>query len=145
VFHIDEIDGACLALKMEGFWPVIEQVATITGSAAPGIDAAEFCADAVARAMLRPSARIPETMMAFSALANSDGLISRELSREIITEGLVAIGSADLRRSLGIEPKWARKAVDRLDRRFPAPTLSPEDDEMLTQWSTPQGVHLAQF
>jgi hypothetical protein len=145
VFHIDEIDGACLALKMEGFCPVIEQVATITGSAAPAIDAAEFCADAVARAMLRPSARIPETMMAFSALANSDGLISRELSREIITEGLVAIGSADLRRSLGIEPEWARKAVDRLDRRFPAPTLSPEDDEMLTQWSTPQGVHLAQF
>jgi hypothetical protein len=73
-------------------------------------------------------------MMAFSALANSDGLISREFSREIITEGLVAIAPADLRKSFGIEQVWARKAVDRLDRRLPAPALSPEEDEMLPQW-----------
>jgi hypothetical protein len=134
---------------MEGFRPVIEQEATITGNAAPGIDAAHFCADAVARAMLRPSARMPEsyhaTMKAFSAQANSDGLISKELSREIITEGAVAIAPDDLRKSFGIEPEWARKAIDRLDRRFPAPALSSEDDEMLAQWFAPQSVHLVQF
>jgi hypothetical protein len=148
VFHIDEIEGACLSLEMEGFRPVFEERATITGSAAPGIDAADFCADSVARAMLRPSAPMSEsyqaTMMAFSALANSDGLISRELSREIITEGLSAIAPAHLKKSFGIEPEWARKAVDRLDRRFPAPALSPEEDEMLAQWSR-QNVHLVQF
>ena len=138
VFHIDEIDGACLALEMEGFRPVFEERATVTGSAASGIDSAEFCADAVAKAMLRHSAPMSEsyqaTMMAFSALANSDGLISRKLSREIITEGLVALAPADLRKSFGIEQEWARKAVDRLDRRFPAPALNPEEDEMLPQW-----------
>jgi len=149
VFHIDDIEEASMALKMEGFRPVIEREATITGSAAPGVDAAHFCADAVARAMLRPSARMPEsyhaTMKAFSALANSDGLISKELSREIITEGAVAIAPDDLRKSFGIEPEWARKAIDRLDRRFPAPALSPEEDEMLAQWFAPQSVPLVQF
>jgi hypothetical protein len=142
VFHIDEIDAACLALKMDGFRPVIEQEATITGSAAPGIDAAVYCADAVARAMLRPSARMPEdyqtAMMTFSAHANSGGLISRELSREIITEGLVVINPADLKKNFAIEREWARKAVDRLDRRFPAPALSPEEDEMLAQLAREQ-------
>jgi hypothetical protein len=141
VFHIDEMDAACLTLKMEGFCPVMQQQATMTGGAASGIDAAEFCADAVARATLRSSARIPETMMAFLALANSDGLISRELSREIITEGLFAIDSADLSTSLEIEPVWASKAVDRLDRRFPRPPLSPEDDEMLVGLSR-ETLHL---
>jgi hypothetical protein len=144
VFHIDEMDAACLPLKMEGYCPVKQQEATMTVSAGSGIFAAEFCADAVARAMLGPSARISETMMAFLDLANSDGLISRELSREIIREGLAAIDSADPRTSLGIEPGWARKAVDRLDRRFPPPPLSPEDDEWLAGLSR-QNVHFMQF
>jgi hypothetical protein len=58
---------------------------------------------------------------------------------------LVAIAPADLRKSFGIEPEWARKAIDRLDRRFPAPALSPEEDEMLAQWLSRQNVHFVQF
>ncbi len=65
------------------------------------------------------------TMMPYLALANSDGLISRELSREIITEGLVAIAPADLRKSFGIESEWARKAIDRLDSPISSTSAQP--------------------
>jgi hypothetical protein len=137
VFHIDDIDEACLTLEAEGFRPVFEETATVMGSAALGIDPAEFCADAVARAMLRPSAQMSEcyqaAMMAFSSLANSDDLISGERSREIIREGLIAIAPADFRRGFGIEQEWARKAADRLDRRFSPPALTPDEVEALLQ------------
>ena len=137
VFHVDDVDEACSALKSEGFRPSFEESATIMGGATRRMDAAEFCADAVARAILRPSTRLSNeyhaTMMTFSAFANSDGPISKQISREIIREGLVVVSPSDFRKSFGIAQDWARNAMDRLDRRFPSPALSPEEDEILFQ------------
>jgi hypothetical protein len=110
------------ALESEGFRPDFKESATIMGGATRSLDVAEFCVDAAARAILRPNRRLSNdyhaAMMAFSSFANSDGPISNQISREIIREGLAVVAPSDFRKSFGIAQDWARKAMDRLDRRF---------------------------
>jgi hypothetical protein len=137
VFHIDDADEACSVLKSEGFRPVFNQIATVVGGAPRKMEAAEFCADAVARAILNPAARLSNdyhaTMMTFSAFANSDGLIPIQICREILREALAVVTPSDFTKCFGIAQDWVRNVMARLDSRFPPPTLSPEESEMLFQ------------
>jgi hypothetical protein len=73
------------------------------------------------------------TMMTFSAFANSDGPIPIHICREILREALAVVTPSDFRKCFGMAQDSAHNVMDRLDSRFPPPTLSPEEAEMLFQ------------
>jgi hypothetical protein len=137
VFHIEDADEACSVLKSEGFRPAFEEIATVISSAPRKMEAAEFCADAVARAILSPAGRLSSdyyaTMMTFSAFANSDDPIPVHIFREIVREALAVVSPSDFRKCFGMAQDWARNVMARVDSRFPPPTLSPDEAEMLFQ------------
>jgi hypothetical protein len=140
VFHIDEIDEACIALKREGLVPVLEETAAVIGGATRELNAAKVCADALARAILTPRTRMPDryhkAMKEFTKLAAADGTIPAEYSRKIINEGLEGMSPEAIRKCFGVELEWACKTADRLDRLLPYPPLSPIDAEALAQFAT---------
>jgi hypothetical protein len=133
VFHVDDIDSTCLALKAEGYHPVIEETAIATGGPFTGIGPVEFCAEAVARAILMPSAQTSEnyraTLETLASMANVGHPMPISISRAIISEGLLNAPTLP-EKAFGIGEKWALKALEQIDQQYP-PTLTFEEDQAI--------------
>ena len=139
VFRADEMEEGRPALERNGYRLLFEMTVIACSDIVDGPDSSEVCADSLVRALLDSERAVTPRILGEANMPHrlpinpANELISRQSCREIIHEKLAAHSPESFEKQFGLEFEWARRAVSRLDERFPEATLTPEDEELLMQ------------
>lgn len=98
-----------------------------------------YRADSLGRMVLADAGKIRglrDELRLYVGSNETKDLMQPSVSREVLWTAVHALPSASFDRCFGFSAERAMKAIREIDRFFPAPSLSPEDDLYLAQLAT---------